>query len=481
MPRKGKKAVRASSWEEEQGEEPPQRRQHLKQQQDEANKKREELLNLFLTVKVRREQQNSRVNRAKIDQVWRNLLRQARSQQLRDDIIILRQTFERQLDALDDVIKNLSGDLEEAERQCARTHRLHLQHAERLRTLLDERAAFVRRRWEESLRDVCRCFAENRNHTAAQTERQRGDLEDAAFILSRQHEDVTRAIRAAYNDAIAARRTGQRDRVAALRSADAEKLEEKRRQVRDSKQDAEYVDSPAQLLMARNQRLICDISKDVSRVKKLQGAVADLRGKLCAFQTETASSVDLLTNAKTAVTVKTRSLREDLTRARQASRKRLSVLAIRTDDAVQKLRAVIAKGEKVLNAAAICGKIQDTTSSSQGGDDELQGAAEPTKTFPEILQLTRRLNAALLRRSALTRHTEQLRADNRQLKVLIRGRLDGMTLGGSRTLLSVEVAPTTDGPAHGASRHNVIEAKDAVKKSLMYEEGHSRRVNAVGF
>ncbi|XP_077586868.1 dynein regulatory complex subunit 2-like [Stigmatopora nigra] len=473
MPKKVKKVVRKSSFE-EQG-----RRHLITQQEEEVNKKKEELLTLFLTVKVRREEHNSQLNRIKINQVWREVLRQARSRQLRDDIIILGQTFQRRVDALDDVIKNLSRDLEDAERQSARVGRLHLQHSERLRTLLDERVAIVRRRWEERLRDVSRDFAQDRKETSLLADYRHDNVEEVGLTLSRRHEDVMSALHAAYADAVAAQRDAQRDRVAALRGADAEKLEEKRRQVRDGKEDAEQVDSPAQHLMSRNQRLMRDTIKDVTRVKKLQAAVTDLRGKLGTYRNETACGANALTNATADVTAKTRRLREDTARTRRASKERLSVLALLTDDALQNLMAVIAKGEKILNAAAICGKIEDVTSLPPGGDDEPQAGTEPTKTFPEMVQLTRRLNSALLRRLALAQRAKELRSDNHQLKVLLRGHLNAMTPGGGHAILSVEAAPTTDGSTVGASRCNVIELKHVIKNGLMHEGGNSWRVNAV--
>ncbi|XP_061631338.1 dynein regulatory complex subunit 2 isoform X2 [Phyllopteryx taeniolatus] len=419
MPRKGKKGGGAS---EEEGEELLLRRRRAKEQQAEVNRKREELLTLFLTVKVQKEEHNSRLNQAKIKQTWRVILRQARSQRLRDDIIISRQSFERQLDGLDDVIKSLSGDLEEAERQCCRVRRLHLHHVERLRASLDERAASVRRRWEGNLRDVCRGFAaEERNKMASQ----RGSLEDAAVTF------VARDVHAVYGDIVAAHRVAQRERVAALRDADDDELCQKR--------EAERARSPARLLMSGNQRLLDDTGKDVARVRRLQAAVTALRAKLSAFQTETASEEHALAAASTDVTAKTHRLRDDLSEARQASRKRLSVLALRTDAAARKLRTVVAKGEKVLQAASVCSKIQRATSSwPHGGEDEQPGAARPPKTFPEVHQLTRRLNRALLQRDALTERGRELRRDNRQLRDLLRRRLDGVTLGGGRALVAVE-------------------------------------------
>ncbi|XP_077421385.1 dynein regulatory complex subunit 2-like [Vanacampus margaritifer] len=463
MPRKAKKGGGASPE-----EELPLRRHRAKQQQ-EVNKKREELLTLFLTVKVQREEQNSRVNQAKLNQAWRRILRQARSEQLRNDVIILRRTFERQLDGLDDVIKSLSGDLEEAERQCCRVRRLHLHHVERLRTLLDERVAFVRRRWEENLQGVGRGFAEDSRNVASHSQHQRQHLEDAAFVLSRRHDDVMRQVHAAYGDIMAARRIAQRDRVAALRSADEEKLEEKRRQKREVEvqEEVEQACRPAQLLMSRNQRLINDTNKDVTRVRRLQAAVTDLRAKLSAFQTETGSEAEALTAASGDVAAKTRRLRAELGEARQACRQRLAVLALRTDAAVHKLRAVVAKGDNVVHAAALCAKIRPAANCwPRGGDHERLGATQPSKTFPEVDALTRRLNCALLREDTLAKRGDELRRDNQQLRLALRRRLDGMTLAGGPALLSVKTAPSADVRLLGPSHHNVIEANDVIRNSF---------------
>ncbi|XP_019733567.1 coiled-coil domain-containing protein 65 isoform X3 [Hippocampus comes] len=378
MPRKAKKGGQVS------GEELPLGRHPDTLQQEEVNRKREELLARFLEVKVQREERNSRVNRTKLNHAWRVILRQALSEQLRDDIVVLRRSFERQLDGLDDVIQRLSRDLEEAERQCCRVSRLHLHQAERLRTLLDERVTFVRRRWEQSLQEVGRGFAEEREKMAAKSQDQRRDLEEAASTMRRRHNDVMREVHAAYGDVIAALRDAQRERVAALRGADEANREEKLRQRREAepetKQEVEQGRHPGRLLMSRNQKLINDTGEDVRRVRRLQASVADLRAKLSAFQAETGAEADILTKAGVDVAAKTRRLGHHLTGARQASRKRLAALALRTDSATRKLKAVVAKGENVLRAASLCGKLeQATTSWPHGEDDERPGASPPSK------------------------------------------------------------------------------------------------------
>ncbi|XP_061898482.1 dynein regulatory complex subunit 2-like isoform X1 [Entelurus aequoreus] len=486
MPRKVKRGGGAS----EEKEELQQQRGRVKDPQ-ETGRKREELLTLFLKDKVEREERNSTVNLAKLERGWQVVLRRTKSAELRRDVIILRRTFERQLDGLDDVIKSLTCDLQQAEQQSAQLRRRHLQHGERMRTLQDERLAFVRRRWEGSLRRISARFMVERSDAAEEAQWRQVHLEDTAFSLDSQHQDVMRAVRQVYGESMAAWRSAQQDRVAALRGADAEKLAEKRRQMQE---EAEACGS-ALGLMSRNQRLVHMTDVDVKRVRRLQSAVISLRTKLGSFETSTACEAGGMAEAKAELNEKTGKLRDHLAGARQAARKQLADLALQSDTAANKLLMVIGKGEKVLHAAMVCHKLEDTLSTSPGGSDS-QWPAQPTatvtshilsqhgegvinpstspQTFPEVRQLTRRLNSALLLRDALANHQEALRRDNQQLRLLLRRRLDNMRVGdngggalhGSHAPLFVKSALTTQRPLFGAGRPTVVEAALAAKHLL---------------
>lgn len=55
--------------------------------------------------KLQKEEKNSAVNLLKLNEGWRTILRQTQPAELRKDAVVLRQTFEKQLDGMDDVIK----------------------------------------------------------------------------------------------------------------------------------------------------------------------------------------------------------------------------------------------------------------------------------------------------------------------------------------------------------------------------------------
>lgn len=60
---------------------------------------------VFRQDKLQKEERNSVINLHKLTQQWRAVMRQARAAELRNDIAILSQTFERVLDRKDSVIK----------------------------------------------------------------------------------------------------------------------------------------------------------------------------------------------------------------------------------------------------------------------------------------------------------------------------------------------------------------------------------------
>ncbi len=80
--------------------------------------------------KLSKEEKATKFNLNKLNHQWRNIMREAKSKELKKDIEILSQTFERIVDRKDSVIKSLAKDLEEAEEQYAMALRSHLQNVD---------------------------------------------------------------------------------------------------------------------------------------------------------------------------------------------------------------------------------------------------------------------------------------------------------------------------------------------------------------
>uniref|UniRef100_A0A672F323 Dynein regulatory complex subunit 2 n=1 Tax=Salarias fasciatus TaxID=181472 RepID=A0A672F323_SALFA len=102
---------------------------------EEMNRK-EEMLTLFLKDKLQKEQRNTAVNWLKLTEVWRSTLRQSREVELRAEVEVQRQAFERQLDDRDSVIEVRSGSVVALTAKPLQEDLLNLQ---KLRSLLTEK------------------------------------------------------------------------------------------------------------------------------------------------------------------------------------------------------------------------------------------------------------------------------------------------------------------------------------------------------
>ncbi|XP_053701007.1 dynein regulatory complex subunit 2-like isoform X2 [Synchiropus splendidus] len=423
-------------------------RQQAEQQQ---LRRKEELLTLFLRDKLQKEERNSLVNRQKLRAAWQTLARQARSQELRDDVITLQQDSDRQLDHLDSVIKGLERELREAERQVACGRRLHLQNLQRLRRLQEQCAAAVQRRWQSCLESLRRRFLSERwerrpprgrlptsgpalcfllrSHIVAQCLLKEADWEDVRFALEQKHRAEKEELHQLYGESMAVLEVARQEQAAVLAQSNFEMLNDKIRQNQEAKQQQ---DSESKGPERKGQRVVT--VKNTCK-KKLKTEVSDLQQKIGSMELENI----LLTERLSAVDHHLPTLRRRLLRDRQAAQKKLKELAVVSDSVSRRLKSAVAMGEKVLAALESCQKLQP----------------EEPKADVKVL----------LRRELLQEQRELLRQENQHLRTVLRQRLDSMTLS-HHALLVIGAAPTTAAPTEPARRHTVIEAALAVRNAL---------------
>ncbi|XP_060938198.1 dynein regulatory complex subunit 2 [Limanda limanda] len=456
--------------------------QQRAQAEEETTKKKEEILTLFLEDKLQKEERNRAVNLLKLSDGWRSILRQVRASELRKDIDVLSHTFDRQLDAVDDVIKRLGRDLQEAELQAAQVQQLHLQHVERLWAQQEKHLVVLQRQWEEGLQHLSCTFTSDRSQMQIHSQQQRADLEDAKFSVEQQHEAVMNDVLGLYSESMAAYESAHEERVgprsscppalAALLLEGSMLLKEKTRQKQETLQLHHKEAAELDELLLKNQQLMETSDRSTRRLRKLQDSMFQLRMKLKSSQTEKELVERDLTAATDQVNQRTRELRDQLTTGQSAARKHLADLSVQSNAAAKKLQEVIAKGDRVLRVAEMCRKLEeDFLSSDEDRPTCEEEAAEDTCEFADLRRLTRLISAALLHRELLKNRRDDLSRENRQLKVLLRQHLEAMTLsdhglGERHALLSVTRAPTTPVQSDAGRQYTVIEAAHAVRQML---------------
>ena len=98
-------------------------------EEEETKRRKEEMINVFLKMKLNKEERNSGLNTSKLIDRWRGIRREAKSKELIQDVTVLQETFERALMRKNRHIELLLQDLEESEEQynmCVRCVQLPL-------------------------------------------------------------------------------------------------------------------------------------------------------------------------------------------------------------------------------------------------------------------------------------------------------------------------------------------------------------------
>ncbi|XP_040026096.2 dynein regulatory complex subunit 2 [Gasterosteus aculeatus] len=419
------------------------------QAEEEMAKKKEETLTLFLEDKLQEEEKNTAGNLLKLNEVWRSILRHGRAGELRGDMEVLRPTFERQLDGLDNSVKTLQRDLQEAELQWAQVWRVHLQQLERLRSLQHKRVELVKQQWGNLLQELHSRFISERRQMNSASARRRADLEDASLPLEQQHQELMEQIQKLYNRSKTVYWTSHKLQIALLLQEDIQ-------------------DPPLLELQKERQQLIRMKDEAEKEAKKLQDTATLLHHQLIASETGNQALEQDLRDATQKVAARTLVLQDQLTRGRGAARRRLTLLTVRSAAAAKKLKAVVAKGEKVLRVAEVGRRLE-----GDQGDlltcplaEQRQETGAETEGPEEETAVTLRTTVSVLKLGALRTQRDALTRDNLQLKLLLQECLDAMTVSdrdpGGHALLAVGGAPTTAVPPEAGRRladrrHTVIE------------------------
>ncbi|KAK9529376.1 hypothetical protein VZT92_013474 [Zoarces viviparus] len=434
--------------------------------EEEKAKKEEERLALFLKDKLQKEEKNTAVNLLKLNEGWRSILRQSRAGELRGDVEVLSQTFERQRDVLDNVVKTLQHDLQGAELQWAQVRRVHLHQVERLRARQHQRLTLVQQQWETVLQKLSSSFISERERVSSHLLQCRGDVVDASFSLEQQHRAAMEEIYKWYLKSIQ------------KLNAEDKKLKDLEGEVKKVKKTKELKTEQQNLkdLLVQRQQLISMNDKEVKKVEKMKENVVRLRDKLNKRETEKQSLEEHLKDERKAAIMRNHSLQDQQNRGRAAARKRLTELMVQNDATARKLKAAIAKGSKVLRVAEMCHKLERQLKdvplvvSPEDKRQETTGPETdgPDKEMSALQQLMGKINTSVLQREALRKRRDDL---NRQLRLLLHQRQHAMTfgdpdVGGCHALLNVRRAPTTTAPSHADRRYNVIEGVHAVKHAL---------------
>ncbi|XP_069509949.1 dynein regulatory complex subunit 2 [Ambystoma mexicanum] len=418
--------------------------------EEEQSKKKEEMLMQFLKDKLAKEEKNSAINMNKLNVQWRNVLRDSKAKELRKDIEILSQTFERVVDCKDSVIKSLAKDLQEAEEQYSHALRSHLQNIDRLIHLQRERLQALQEEYEQELEALQNEFETERQMMIEQREKEELYLQDVLLAMEHNFSESENEAKHEFQSNSDDIKNKCLEEKHALRVLLEGKVEQLWKQFQLALKN--YTDSTEDRKIAfeglkqRDDKSAMEIEAQMKKLQRIQEATTHLRNKISAHAKESETKNRRLREEKEVVHKQFQKLKSTMTSARNVERNRLTQLTLESNAALKKLKTIIEKGERILRVAEMCRKLEteeekvlpfypSTLSAEEQQEAELASAEKPSENLAQLIedyaaldQFWKRYNKVLLDQWALEREKAVLCQDNQKLRHLLKQYLDGISV-----------------------------------------------------
>lgn len=102
--------------------------QHRAEMEEEAKRRKEQLIAIFMKKKIKKEEAFARLNLAKINQNWHQIMRSIKVKEMRNEVEYLKIWIERLVENKNNRIAKLMEELEDAEEQYMNNFNSHSRH-----------------------------------------------------------------------------------------------------------------------------------------------------------------------------------------------------------------------------------------------------------------------------------------------------------------------------------------------------------------
>ncbi|XP_055862303.1 dynein regulatory complex subunit 2-like isoform X2 [Biomphalaria glabrata] len=476
--------------------------------EEELQRKREIILRKYMKDKLAKEEKATNYNLHKLNHQWRTIMREAKSKELKKDIEIMSQTFERVIDRKDAVIKSLMVDIAEAEEQYAMALRSHIQNSDNLLELQKTRLDTLIREYYYELEIICEEFDLERKMLEEQHNMEMNDIADILFAMDQNYQERENEAMAEFQSLRDEIKNKNLEEKHALRINLESKVEELWIQFKQALQNYNDTNEERKVtfenLKIKDEKSAKEIEMQMKRLQNISENIASLRAKLSANAKESEEKNKLLRELEDEEDVFTKEEREKMLRhfhelkaqmnkVREIERDKLTKITLESNAAIKEIKRQKEKGELILRLSEMCRKLETEEekvlpfyASSLTKEEEedvnaavLEPPSEPmAKAMHEYASLEnfwKRYNKVLLDKLALEKEKQSLGLENQQLRMLLKQYLDGISVNdeilsqvnplfvvNNKSNLKLHV-PVTDPRVRRPAPATVIEAAHAVK------------------
>ncbi|KAL3666303.1 hypothetical protein V7S43_008555 [Phytophthora oleae] len=451
-----------------------------------------------------KEERISRMNKLKIQNHWRKIMRLVKVEALRKEVEVRSQNHERDVDRKDALIQMLDRDLEEAEEQFQMALRAHLLNVDELIDLQDERLLGLEKEFEADLRELEQEFQTEKNKLITQHTMERNELQRIMQAVDQQEKEREADAKQEHEQLREEIRNKNLEDINVLRITLDSSIEELEQHFETAHlnylQNTDQRTQDFKYLTAKDQDLSRDIELKIRKIERLQQSLALWRTKIAQNVRECSERNKALEEEKAAISHHFQTLKGKMNRMREDQRRRLADLSQGAREAAKKLDAHLQLSERILQLGELVRKLEterervlpfyhstladereanDLTESvrlamrtEQGREDEEalqmldfqpQGVYNnvPISEWEYLDLFWKRHNKVLLDELALRREKERVANENRELQTILQQYLAGISVG-----------PTV---LDGANPLLVVNGRLRLHQPTLDEDGKPRR------
>lgn len=497
MPKKKKKSGKLAKMTEEE------RILYLEQQrlaEEEMKKKKEDMLTQFLKNKLAKEEKATQFNLNKLNHQWRNIMREAKSKELKKDIEILSQTFERVVDRKESVIKSLAKDLMEAEEQYAMALRSHLQNVDNLVKLQLERLEQLNKEFGAEQSVLTTEFDTERKMMIEQHQAEMTELQDIMFAMEQNFTDRENDARSEFQsmrDEITSKNIEEKHTLRVqLENAVEDLWLQFKAALTNYQETTEERKKAFEELKGRDEKSASVIEMQMRKLQRISDNIAQLKSKMNANSKECEERNKQLRVEREMMLAHFQELKGQMNRLREIERERLTKLTLESNAAIKELKKKADKGERILKQMEMCRKLEteeekvlpfyaSSLTNEEQEDVAAAVAEQPNEKLANVMyeyqsleNFWKRFNKVQLDKLALDKEKDTLMRENHQLRTLLKQYLDGISVNDEilsqvnplfvvnhRTNVKMNV-PVMDPRVRQRQGQTVVEAAHVVKQTL---------------
>ena len=242
------------------------------------------MVGTFLKLKLGHEERSVGLNNAKITDQWRNILRKAKTVDLRRDVLTLKEAFERALDKKRKYIDSLMMELEEGEEQYAMAFRSQIENIDGMMDIHERRLNDLLAQFNEE-RD--KLVAESRKDKEDMLEKQKASedyLNDVNIALEQNHLEVESGLRSDFQSRKDEVRNRNLEELTTLKNNMEETVELLWRQLQNHL--SEYAESTHDKrrtyseLLAKDKKGVTEVAENNKKIQSLTNQITDLKQRI---------------------------------------------------------------------------------------------------------------------------------------------------------------------------------------------------------